>query len=100
MTEAFLYDIDSWFGFFALSDDILPTPIGRRLTEISEFCEEWNARQARSPSSADAAEFDRFADVLVEGSWFAESDFGSERHIIADAPFPVGDGEFSFRTVS
>jgi hypothetical protein len=96
--DAFCSDA-TWHGNFdiqLLPDDDEQAP---RLIDFIDFCEKWDERLTGDPSNPpDAAEFDRFSDLLTSGLWFVTNAAG-ETCQIDEAPVFFAGGEVSWRTV-
>jgi hypothetical protein len=79
----------TWFDILERAVQPSDSELPRRLSEFIRFCEDWNERVR--DDSADAAEFDSYADVVKSGLWVTIDSVGRSTRI-ADAPvFFSGD---------
>ena len=67
----------TWFALYRQVVDPDQGPEARRLCEYIAFCEEWHQR-LKHGENPNAAEFDRFADVIYSGSWRVPCPDGTE----------------------
>jgi len=86
----------TWFGDFESEMEPVGGPIVPRLEEFISFCRDWNRRCEADPVNApDAAEFDRFLDVIDSGLWAIQYASEGKRRIL-HAPNFAGDMEVSW----
>jgi hypothetical protein len=83
--------------WFALYRQIVTPEQGkqeRRLCDYIAFCEEWHQRLKRG-KDPDAAEFDRFEDVLKSGLWHVPCPDGSELTMTEGPLFVEGEASWN-----
>ncbi len=73
----------TWFGIYERAIQPDDGELARRLIDYIRFCEDWNERERHG--TADAGEFDAYADVVTSGLW-ATTDSADRSTLIADAP--------------
>lgn len=96
VSDAFFSD-QTWYGEFVADPSLAAHPVGKRVLEFKDFCEDWNKREIdNSDAPPDAAEFDRFHDLTESNEWFLKNEEDAAvYHIIA--PVFFSEGEFSSR---
>ncbi len=96
ITEVFEHQ-GTWFGTFRPAFSVPGVPLERRIREFIEFCKDFTARAA-SDQDHDAAEFDRFDDLVSSGTWRVRDPSGAITEI-KHAPNFLGGDEISWITV-
>ena len=81
----------TWFGTFRPAFSAAPGPLESRICEFIEFSKDFNARAA-ADQDTDAAEFDRFDDLVSSGSWRVRDPSGAIVEIKHAPNFLGGDG--------
>jgi hypothetical protein len=67
-----------------------------RMSSFVSFCEDWHDRLNRHPENPpDAAEFEKFGELLQTGSWILRDNEG-RNHPIGQAPVFLKGGEISW----
>jgi hypothetical protein len=88
----------TWYGTLERTISTSDGPLAARLIEFMTFCTQWNERSAAMPENPpDAAEFDRFNDVIKSGLWFTQTKEGLKQQV-TEAPFFFPENEVSWRT--
>jgi hypothetical protein len=87
----------TWFGTFRPAFSAARGPVECRICEFIDFCKNFCARSA-ADQDTDAAEFDRFDDLLSSGPWRVRDPSGAIAEI-KGAPNFLGGEEISWITV-
>jgi hypothetical protein len=95
--DAFATDA-TWYGTLERTINAADGPLATRLIEFMEFCIRWNERSTADPDHPpDAAEFDRFNDVIKSGLWSTQTKEGVKQPV-TEAPVFFPGNEVSWRT--
>ena len=84
----------TWLATYRLAIAPVQGSQQRRLCDYVAFCEEWHQRLSRGEDH-DAAEFDRFADIIWSGMWRVPCPDGTELAMAGGPIFVQGEASWN-----